>query len=58
MKALDLTDENSRNEHDAYAQLVRKHREAAHRLEATARKMAGYRGASVGPSQRGGDGRP
>ena len=32
MKALDLTDENSRKEQEAYALLVRKHREAAAHL--------------------------
>lgn len=48
MKALDLTDENSRKEHEAYAELVRKRCETADRLAATAREMAGYRDMPMG----------
>jgi hypothetical protein len=48
MKALDLSDENSRTEHDAYERLARELRETAARLEATAREMAGYRDLPVG----------
>jgi hypothetical protein len=35
MKALDLTDENSRTEHDAYRRLAQQHRETACRWAAT-----------------------
>lgn len=42
MKALDLTDENARKELDAYARLVKEHREIAAQLTATANEMAGY----------------
>jgi hypothetical protein len=48
MKALDLTDENSRTEHDAYGRLAQQHRETAAQLAATAREMAGYRGLPMG----------
>ena len=39
MKALDLNDENSRKEHDAYLELSQKHRQIAARLRAKDRKM-------------------
>jgi hypothetical protein len=42
-KALDLDDENSRNEHSAYQGLVHKHRDVATRLQALGEAMAGYR---------------
>ena len=48
MKALDLTDENSRNELDAYRQLTNEHREVAARLHMTATEMAGYRDLPMG----------
>jgi hypothetical protein len=53
MKALDLTDENSRTEHDAYERLGRQHRETAAQLAATAREMAGYRGLPMGSHDMG-----
>ena len=40
--ALDLTDESSRRERDAYVDLARQHRQIAAQLQATARQMAGY----------------
>ena len=46
--ALDLTDENSRREHDAYRKLATEHRQIAARLEALARQMAGYRDLPMG----------
>lgn len=48
MLVLDLTDENSRREHDAYASLAKEHRATAARLRATATEMAGYRGLPMG----------
>jgi hypothetical protein len=48
MKALDLTDESSRKEHDVYRELAKQHREIATRLQATARQMAGYRDLPMG----------
>jgi hypothetical protein len=48
MKALDLKDENSRKEHDAYRELAAKHRKIATELQATARQMAGYRDLPMG----------
>jgi hypothetical protein len=48
MKALDLTDENSRIEHDAYQRLAREHRKTASQLAAAAREMAGYRDLPMG----------
>jgi len=42
-KALDLDDENSRNEHSAYRGLVEQHRDVATRLEKLGEDMAGYR---------------
>src|SRR5688500_468002 len=47
-KALDLTDENSRREKEAYERLAREHRETAAQLEARAREMAGYRDLPMG----------
>jgi len=48
MKALDLNDQNSQAEHEAYAELVRQLREAAGQLESTANQMAGYRDLPMG----------
>ena len=48
MTALDLTDEHSRAEHDAYRELAAAHRDIAARLEATAGRMAGYRDLPMG----------
>ena len=46
--ALDLTDANARIEHEAYAQLVRAHRELAVALDNLARHMASYRDLPMG----------
>jgi hypothetical protein len=46
--ALDLSDENSRREREAYLDLAKQHREIASRLQATARQMAGYRDLPMG----------
>ena len=46
--ALDLTDANANREHDAYTELVDSHRIIASHLEATARRMAGYRDLPMG----------
>jgi hypothetical protein len=48
IKALDLADENSRRENDAYERLARQHRETAALLEAIAREMAAYRDLPMG----------
>ncbi len=48
MKALDLTDENSRKELDAYAKLAREHHTTATQLTLTAGEMAGYRTLPMG----------
>jgi hypothetical protein len=48
MKALDLTDENAKKEHDAYRQLTREYQKIAAQLEATAQRMAGYRDLPMG----------
>jgi hypothetical protein len=48
MKALDLRDENSKREYEAYLDLARKHRKAATQLQAIARQMAGYRDLPMG----------
>lgn len=47
-KALDLTDENARNEHNAYVKLAQEYRSIATQLQATARHMAGYRDLPMG----------
>ena len=47
--ALDITDERSREEYDAYVRLAEAHRGTAADLFATAREMAGYRGLPMGP---------
>lgn len=48
MKALDLTDPASRQEHDAYAALVRAHRDVVSALDHLAQQMAGYRDLPMG----------
>src|SRR5688500_5858871 len=48
MKALDLEDESSRTEYDAYRELAKAHREIARQLETTAERMAGYRDLPMG----------
>src|SRR5215216_561907 len=48
MKALDLTDPNSRKEHEAYEGLVKEIQQAADQLEQTANRMAGYRDLPMG----------
>jgi len=48
MKALDLTDESSKKEHDAYLELASDYREIATQLQATAKQMAGYRDLPMG----------
>ena len=48
LTALDLTDERSRRERDAYRELADAHRHIASQLEATARRMAGYRDLPMG----------
>ena len=48
MKALDLTDENSRKEHAAYLALSREYRKIAAQLQATAKQMAGYQDLPMG----------
>lgn len=48
VKALDLTDENSRKERDAYLELARDHQEVATRLQAIADRMEGYRDLPMG----------
>jgi len=47
-KALDLDDENARNEHSAYRGLVQKHRDVAMRLRTISEAMAGYRDLPMG----------
>jgi hypothetical protein len=46
--ALDLTDENSRTEHDAYVTLAREHRKASDQLQAIGQRMAAYRDLPMG----------
>lgn len=48
MQALDLTDENSRAEYDAYEALVHEFRPIVVQLEAVADQMAGYRDLPMG----------
>jgi hypothetical protein len=48
MKALDLTDVNSKQEYEAYKDLVREEREIAAKLTATAQEMARYRDLPMG----------
>jgi hypothetical protein len=46
--ALDLTDADAKREYDAYTELADSHRIIAAHLEATARRMAGYRDLPMG----------
>lgn len=48
VKALDLEDESSRTEYDAYQELAKAHREIARQLLGTAERMAGYRDLPMG----------
>jgi hypothetical protein len=48
MGALDLQDNDSRLEHEAYRELVSDHRRNAAKLQETARRMAGYRDLPMG----------
>ena len=48
MKALDLTDANSKREYDAYRELASAHRRIAIELADTAHRMAGYRELPMG----------
>ena len=48
MKALDLTDQNSRTEYDAYERLAKEHRQIAVQLQLVSDQMAGYRGLPMG----------
>lgn len=48
IEALDLTDENSRKERDAYQALAKQHRVAGAQLRATAKEMAGFRDLPMG----------
>jgi hypothetical protein len=48
MKALDLTDPNSRAEHDAYEKLLKELRASAAQLSVTASEMIGYRDLPMG----------
>ena len=48
MKALDLTDVNSKQEYEAYKDLVREELEIAGKLAATAQEMARYRDLPMG----------
>ena len=42
MEALDLTDQNSRQEYNAYERLAKEYRQIAAQLHATANQTAGY----------------
>jgi len=48
MPALDLTDERSKREYEAYRLLVEDHRQASLQLESIAKQMAGYRDLPMG----------
>lgn len=48
MKALDLTDQNSRQEYEAYESLVKSYRQIAVQFQSTASEMAGYRDLPMG----------
>jgi hypothetical protein len=48
LPALDLSDPAARKEQQAYRRLVEDHRDAAHRLEALGKQMAGYRDLPMG----------
>jgi hypothetical protein len=53
VKALDLTDESSRKERDAYLELARDHQDVATRLQAIADRMEGYRNLPMGRHDHG-----
>lgn len=48
MKALDLTDRNSRMEYEAYESLAKEHQQIAVQLQSIADQMAGYRALPMG----------
>ena len=48
MRALDLADEHSRTEYEAYKKLVNELQQTATQLQATAKQMAGYRDLPMG----------
>jgi hypothetical protein len=48
MTALDLSDEHAKQEHAAYVQLAREHRQIAAQLGATGEAMAAYRDLPMG----------
>jgi hypothetical protein len=48
MKAPDLTDQNSRTEYEAHEDLVKEFQQIAAQLEATAKRIAGYRDLPMG----------
>lgn len=48
MKALDVTDDNSKREYEAYRELAAAHRRIAAELADTARRMEGYRTLPMG----------
>src|SRR6266487_2743050 len=48
MQALDLTDQNSRREYDAYEKLVKEQKQIANQLKSVANQMAGYRDFPMG----------
>jgi hypothetical protein len=48
MKALDLNDDHSKEEHHAYLELAEEHRKIAAQLDATAARMARYRDLPMG----------
>ena len=48
MLALDLTDTNAKQEHDAYRELAKQHRDVAAQLRVAAEQMAGYRNLPMG----------
>jgi hypothetical protein len=51
--ALDLRDNDSRREHEAYRELAQEHRKTAAALRETARRMAGYRDLPMGAHDMG-----
>lgn len=48
MEALDVEDNDSRREHEAYRELVKDHRQIAAELREAARRMVGYRDLPMG----------
>jgi BMFP domain-containing protein YqiC len=48
MRALDLNDENSREEFEVYVKIAQQHRESAGQLRETSELMAGQRGLPMG----------